>query len=94
MFVFGLKAPVLIDDDLKIVIVVPTALIWATRHQVDAAVTLAFELEESAPCIGCGVGSLTVNVPNLSGSVYTQAAETSGSATNVTGFSNGLVHHF
>jgi len=39
-------------------------------------------------------GSLTVNVPSLSGSVYTQAAETMGSATNVTAFSNGLVHHF
>ena len=42
-------------------------------------------------------GSFSVTVPALSADVYTQAVEHSGGSANaasVTGFSNGLVHHF
>ena len=42
-------------------------------------------------------GSFTTSVPALAGDVYTQAVEHSGSSASgatVTGFSNGLVHHF
>ena len=39
-------------------------------------------------------GVLTIPIPGLSGTIYSQVAETSGSATNVTAFSNGMMHHF